>query len=166
MTLCGQEGQGGDSAPLLCSGETPPAVLHSALGSQYRKNMDGLVGASPEKGMRLIRGLEHFAYEDRLRKLGLLCLEKRRLSGDLTAASVSEGACREGGEGLFIRDYSDRTRSNGCKLKGEKQRLDMRKKLSTMRVVRHWNRLPREVVAAPSLEAFKAGLDGALNNLV
>ena len=35
-----------------------------------------------------------------------------------------------------------------------------------MRVVRHWNRLPREVVAAPSLEVFKARLDGALGNVV
>ena len=35
-----------------------------------------------------------------------------------------------------------------------------------MRVVRHWNRLPREAVDAPSLEVFKAGLDGALSNLV
>ena len=35
-----------------------------------------------------------------------------------------------------------------------------------MRVVRHWNRLPREAVAAPSLEVFKARLDGALSNLV
>ena len=30
----------------------------------------------------------------------------------------------------------------------------------------HWNRLPREVVAGPSLEVFKARLDGALSNLV
>jgi len=35
-----------------------------------------------------------------------------------------------------------------------------------MRVVRHWNRLPREAVAAPALELFKARLDGALSNLV
>ncbi|KAK4830494.1 hypothetical protein QYF61_011407 [Mycteria americana] len=44
--------------------------------------------------------------------------------------------------------------------------LDIRKKFFTMRVVRHWNRLPREVVDAPSLEVFKARLDGALSNLV
>ncbi|KFR13592.1 hypothetical protein N306_02342, partial [Opisthocomus hoazin] len=43
---------------------------------------------------------------------------------------------------------------------------DIRKKFFTMRVVRHWHRLPREAVAAPSLAAFKARLDGALSNLV
>jgi len=32
--------------------------------------------------------------------------------------------------------------------------------------VRHWNRLRREVVDAPSLEVFKARLDRALSNLV
>jgi len=35
-----------------------------------------------------------------------------------------------------------------------------------MRVVRHWNRLPKEVVDAPSLEVLKARFDGALSNLV
>ena len=35
-----------------------------------------------------------------------------------------------------------------------------------MRVMKHWNKLPREVVEAPFLEIFKARLDGALSNLV
>ncbi|KFV21055.1 hypothetical protein N340_03421, partial [Tauraco erythrolophus] len=43
---------------------------------------------------------------------------------------------------------------------------DLRKKFFTLRVVRHWNRLSREVVAAPPLEVFKARLDEALSNLV
>jgi len=40
------------------------------------------------------------------------------------------------------------------------------KNFFSMRVVRHWNKLPREAVDAPSLEVFKAKLDGALSNLV
>jgi len=45
-------------------------------------------------------------------------------------------------------------------------RLDLRKKFFTMRVVRHWNKLPREAVAAPSLAVLKARLDGTLRNLL
>ncbi|KFU89882.1 hypothetical protein M959_08241, partial [Chaetura pelagica] len=55
---------------------------------------------------------------------------------------------------------------NGFKLKEGRFRLDIRKKFFTMRVVRHWNRLPGDIVEAPSLEMFKAGLDEALCSLV
>jgi len=61
---------------------------------------------------------------------------------------------------------SDRRRGNGFKLKDSRCRLDIRKNFFTMKVVRHWNRLPREAVTAPSLAVFKARLDGALSNLV
>ncbi|KFV09980.1 hypothetical protein N340_12536, partial [Tauraco erythrolophus] len=55
---------------------------------------------------------------------------------------------------------------NGFKIEGGRFRLDTRKNFFTMRVVEHWNRLPREVVDAPSLETFKATLDEALSNLI
>ncbi|KFZ49639.1 hypothetical protein N321_12996, partial [Antrostomus carolinensis] len=54
----------------------------------------------------------------------------------------------------------------GYSFKLSRFRLDIRKKFFTVRVVRHWNRLPKEVVDAPSLEVFKARLDEALSNLV
>ncbi|KFQ21863.1 hypothetical protein N332_04672, partial [Mesitornis unicolor] len=55
---------------------------------------------------------------------------------------------------------------NGFKLEEGRFRLDIRRKFFTVRVVRHWHRLPREAVDVPSLEVFKAHLDKALGNLV
>ncbi|KFW12623.1 hypothetical protein N326_06273, partial [Eurypyga helias] len=55
---------------------------------------------------------------------------------------------------------------NRFKLKAGRFRLDIRKKFFPERVVRHWRRLPREAVDAPSLEVLKARLEEALSNLV
>ena len=57
-------------------------------------------------------------------------------------------------------------RRNDFKLEEGRFRLDNRKKFFTVRVVRHWNKLPSKTVDATSLEAFKARLDGVLSNLV
>ena len=60
---------------------------------------------------------------------------------------------------------SDRTKGKGFKSKESRFRLNIRKKFFTVRVVGHWNRLPRETVDALSLEMFKVRLHGALRNL-
>ena len=65
-----------------------------------------------------------------------------------------------------MRVDGDRARGNGFKLRQGRFKLDIRRKFFTQRVVTHWNRLPKEAVDAPSLEAFKARLDVALGSLV
>jgi len=55
---------------------------------------------------------------------------------------------------------------NDFKLREGRFRLDIRKQCFVMRVVKHWNGFPREVVDAPSLETCKARVDGPLSNLI
>jgi len=86
--------------------------------------------------------------------------------GDLIVAfQYLEGAYKKDEDRVFSGSCDNRTRGNGFKLKEGRFRLDTRKKFFTRRLVKPWNRLPREVVEAPSLATLKVGLDGALSNL-
>ena len=97
----------------------------------------------------------------------MFSLKKRRLQGDLIAAfQYLKGVYRGEGNQLLERVDNCRTRGNSFKLREGRFRLDVRGKFSTERVMRYWDRLPREVVEAPPLEVFKARLNGALGNLV
>ena len=73
---------------------------------------------------------------------------------------------RKEGERVFSRVCGDRTRGNGFKPRESRFRFDIRKKSFTVRMVKHWNRLPRDVVDVPCFESFKAKPDQALNNLI
>ncbi|GAB0175594.1 hypothetical protein GRJ2_000024600 [Grus japonensis] len=115
----------------------------------------------------MVKGLNGQTYEEQLRSLGLFSLEKRRLRGDLiTAYTFLKGSSEREGTDLLSLMTSDRTQGNGMKLHQGKFRLNIKKGFFTESMVGHWNRLPREVVMAPSLSEFKKRLDDALSHMV
>ena len=119
------------------------------------------------RATKMIRGLEHFSYDDRLKELGLFNLEKRRLQGDLlTAFQYLEEVYKQEGNQVFVWIDSGKKRENGFKIKEGRFRLDVSGKFLTERLVRCWSRLPREAADTLSLEVFKARLDGILDNLI
>jgi len=92
--------------------------------------------------------------------------EEKAAGRPYSSLPVPEGAYRKDGEGLFTIACSDRSSDNGFKLTQGRFRLDIRKKFFTIRMVKHWNMLPREVADGPSLAIFKVRLDGTLSNLM
>jgi len=105
-------------------------------------------------------------YEEWLRTLGLSSLERRRLRGDLVSLySFLRRRIREGGADFFSLGSSGRMHGSSSKLHQRRFRfrLNSRKHFFIERVVKRWNRLPREMVDAPS---FQRHLDNTLNNML
>lgn len=88
--------------------------------------------------------------EEQLRTLALSSLEKRRLSSDLIVLPSFLRRGREGAEFFFLVS-SDRKHGNGSQLCQGRLRLDIKNYFSILRLVKHWNGLPKELVDGPWL---------------
>ncbi|KAK4832330.1 hypothetical protein QYF61_021859 [Mycteria americana] len=133
---------------------------------QFKKDVE-ILECVQRRATKLVKGLEGMSYEEQLRTSDLSVFKKRRLRGDLIALySFLRRGSGEGAAELFALGSSDRTCGKGSKLQQGRFRLDIRKHFFTERVVKHWNRLPREVADAPSPSVLKRHLDNALNSML
>lgn len=148
----------------ICSAlaRTPPGILCPNLEPSVHERHGPLKESSQEDHNSCQKaGISLLIY--RLRELKLFSLERRMLWGDLIAPSSPER------QWVFTWSDIDGTRKNGfngLKLKEEGFLLDVKKKFSTVRVVKRWKRMARETMDAPSLEVFKARSDWSLRKLI
>ena len=110
---------------------------------------------------RLLSGFARFGYEDRLRKLGITTLRKRRERGDLIEVYRIMSGREKIEKTQFFRPANNEycLRGHSLKIRKERSRLDIRKHSFSQRVVGSWNRLPQKVVDAQSINQFKNLLD-------
>ncbi|XP_059575008.1 RNA-directed DNA polymerase from mobile element jockey isoform X1 [Alligator mississippiensis] len=133
---------------------------------QFKRDVDNLERVQ-RRATHMVKGLQTKPYVERLEKLDLFSLRKRRLRGDLVAAyKFITGAQKGIGEVLLTKAPPGVTRNNGHKLAESRFRLDVRKNFFTVRVAKVWNGLPREVVLSPTLGVFKRRLDEYLAGVI
>ncbi|CAM5105037.1 unnamed protein product [Natator depressus] len=112
-----------------------------------------------KRATKMIRGLERVPSEERLKRLGLFSLEKRRLRGDMVEVyKIMSGVEKVNKEKLFTCSHNIRTRGHQMKLMGSRFNTN-KSKFFTQRTVNLWNSLPEEVVKVRTIPGFKRELD-------
>ncbi|CAM5097662.1 unnamed protein product [Natator depressus] len=113
-----------------------------------------------KRATKMIRGLEWVPYEERLKRLGLFSLEKRRLRGDMIEVyKIMSGVKKVNKEKLYPCSHNIRTRGHQMKLMGSRFKINKSKFFFTQRTINLWNSLPEEVVKARTITGFKRELD-------
>ena len=131
-----------------------------AWSPHFRKDIDCLKQVQ-RRATKLIGGFKNLTYEDRLRRLKLKTLDKRRLRGDLIEVFkiMTE---REKVDKQQFFDLSTSTynlRGHQYKISVMRNRTVTRSTFFSQRVVGCWNKLPENVVTATSINMFKNRLD-------
>ncbi|KAK3099403.1 hypothetical protein FSP39_003853 [Pinctada imbricata] len=111
------------------------------------------------RATKLIYGIQHLSYSERLLNLGLPSLEYRRIRADVIQVYKYINNLDEMSKPLFVKSQENRTRGNSQKLVKSHCRLDVRKNCFTNRVINIWNSLPDNVVTANTLNSFKSKLN-------
>ena len=128
--------------------------------SPYLRKDIVLLEKVQKRATKMISEISHLSYEQRLKKLGLISLEKRRIRGDLIQAfKIIKGFDKVDSTKFFTFSTLSSTRGHRFKLSKKRTRLELRRNFFSQRVVNTWNKLPNRVVDVVSVNAFKQALD-------
>ena len=127
---------------------------------RYEQDINMLEGVQ-RRATKMIPALKSLSYEDRLKKLNMFSLKRRRVRGDMIEVyKMLNGLDKVDLGRLFVVDQGDRTRKHSFHLKIRRHvERDLSMHFFTRRVIGYWNRLSETIVSAPSLRVFKARLD-------
>ena len=130
-----------------------------AVGPYMRQDFAALEKVQ-RRATKLVRGMKHLTYEQRLRRLKLMSMEKRVRRGDMIETfKILTGKLRIHSTHFFKKSQDDRTRGHSQKLEKARPRHYARSNFFSNRVVTSWNQLPETVVSAVSTNEFKNRLD-------
>ena len=117
------------------------------------------------RATKLLPGLQDMSYRDRLLSLGLPTLEYRRLRADLIQTyKLISGLESVPYSKFFDLDTSGTTRGHPLKIRLQRTNTASYGSVYRHRIVQHWNKLPRDVVEAPTLNCFKSRLNKCYKN--
>ena len=138
----------------------PHAQYATTVWSPMYKKDAVLLENIQRRATRMVNGLKHLPYNERLKKLGISSLEYRRLRADVIEVyKIVNQIDRIPIDKFFKINNVISTRSNGLKLFKKLSRLNVQANVFSNRDVNAWNLLPSEVVLAPSLNSFKSRLN-------
>ena len=147
--------------PLFKSMVRTPMEHAGVVWSPYKKKHINILEKIQKHFTKFMYGMKNLTYHERLTRLKLPSLEYRRFRGDLIETykilhSLYDPLTTKS---LLTVDSQTITRSNGLKLKKVRTNYKQYQMFFTNRIPTHWNKLPRDIVTANSLNQFKNKVD-------
>ncbi len=128
--------------------------------SPYLRRDIALMEHIQRRATRKVKGMRELSYEERLRRLNIVSLERRRLRGDLILAYSIFHSRLDLPQAKFFEVPSERDlRGHDFKLRHSSFRLPRRKAAFSVRLPNSWNKLPMNMVNATTLDTFKDSSD-------
>jgi len=123
------------------------------IWSPGTKKMVQKIEQVQKRALRLIPCLKHLSYADKLKRLGMLSLENRRVWFDLITKFKEESLTKDDTETKTDQRITRRQADN--KLEKPKFKLDIKKNAYKTRVIDSWNLLPKDIRNSRTLNTFK-----------